>query len=63
MFDDLTKEERLNALMNAIPKPPTKYELGGDYYYKCGWLACGADINKWFDYCPKCGQKIDWEDE
>lgn len=28
---------------------------------------CGADVRNWtgdepFNYCPNCGQKIDWED-
>lgn len=29
---------------------------------------CGEDVRNWtgdepFNYCPNCGQKIDWEDE
>jgi len=49
--------------MNAVPKKPAKYELGGGHYYKCCWLACGENLNKWYNYCPKCGQKIDWEED
>ena len=43
------------------PKPPIVREIGGDYYYTCFWLACGEDLKKWYNYCPKCGQKILWE--
>ena len=53
--------EQINALENAKPKPPNVYELGGDYYYKCYWIKCGEDLTKWYNYCPKCGQRIDWE--
>lgn len=51
------------ALQNATPQKPIKHELGGDFYYKCHWVSCGADIKKWFSYCPICGQKIDWSDD
>ena len=57
---ELTQDEEL-ALQNAKPKPPRVYELGGDYYYRCYWIACDELITKWHNYCPKCGQKIDWE--
>ena len=56
-------EKQIAALQKAVPKKPIKYELGGGYYYKCFWAACDGDINKWFNYCPYCGQKIDWSDE
>ena len=51
------------ALENAKPRPPRKMELGGDYYFKCYWMDCDTDIKGWYDYCPKCGQKIDWREE
>lgn len=57
----MTKEERLEAEMKATPKTPNEHELGGGIYYTCYWLACGETLNKWMNYCPKCGQRIDWE--
>lgn len=57
---ELTREQ-IDALENAKPKPPRIYELGGDYYYRCYWIACDELLTKWNNYCPKCGQKIDWE--
>jgi len=59
----MTGKEVQKALANAEAKPPRKNELGGDYYYKCYWIACDTDIKRWFDYCPGCGQKIDWREE
>lgn len=60
---ELTNEERLEAVLNAVPQKPKKYELGGDYYFKCHWAKCDADVNRWQNYCDQCGQRIDWSDE
>ena len=61
----------IHALEKQIPKKPT-YE--GDGYAPDGtfvfdeWLCpcCGkryeVDYDD-YDYCPNCGQKIDWSDE
>lgn len=49
------------ALDNATPQTPRVHELGGGIYYTCHWLECGETITKWNNYCPNCGQKIDWE--
>ena len=61
----------IQALEKQIPKKPT-YE--GDGYAPDGtfvwdeWLCpcCGkryeVDYDD-YDYCPNCGQKIDWSDE
>lgn len=57
----MTKEEKLEAEQKAIPKPPNTHELGGDIYYTCYWLSCGESLYKWYDYCPRCGQRILWE--
>lgn len=57
---ELTRDEEA-ALLNAIPKEPQVYELGGGYYFKCPWMSCNEDITRWHNYCPKCGQRIDWE--
>jgi hypothetical protein len=58
----MTKSD-FNALQNAIPRKPSKHELGGDVYYTCHWLKCNEQLKSWWQYCPVCGQKIDWEGE
>lgn len=55
--------EEIHALENAKPKPPREIELGGGIYYKCFWEACGEDLKRWFQYCPACGQKIEWGED
>jgi len=59
----MTKAEIENAIDNATPKEPVKYELGGDYYYRCHWLKCNEQLKRYWQYCPNCGQKIEWRDE
>lgn len=59
----LTKDELEQAISNYIPKEPRKYELGGGYYYNCTWLACNEPLKRYMAYCPKCGQRILWDDE
>lgn len=51
------------AIENATPKPPRKYELGGDYYYRCYWMPCDEILKRWYNYCPKCGSAILWGKE
>ena len=62
MMDNRVIEERIiNALRQQEPMEPRKQELGGGFYYKCHWLSCDGDVNKFMDFCPKCGQRILWE--
>ena len=49
------------ALQRQDPLPPVIHELGGGYYYTCHWLKCGETLNRFMEYCPKCGQRILWE--
>ena len=51
------------ALQRQEPLPPVIHELGGGFYYQCHWLGCGETVNKFMNYCPKCGQKIDWKED
>lgn len=44
-----------------IPKKVVREELGGDYYYRCGWLACNQIVRSDWDYCPYCGTKLDFQ--
>lgn len=55
-----TEERILEALQKQEPLPPIVHELGGGIYYACHWLKCGETLNRFMEYCPKCGQKIDW---
>ena len=69
--DYKANEIAIQALEKQIPKKPT-YE--GDGYAPDGtfvwdeWLCpcCGkryeVDYDD-YDYCPNCGQKLDWSDE
>lgn len=57
----MTKKEVAEAICKAEPKAPRVHELGGGIYYTCFWLACNETLYKWHNYCPKCGQKLDWE--
>ena len=48
-------------LLRLQPKQAIREELGGDYYWRCPWLACNKIIrSEWF-YCPACGQAVFFE--
>lgn len=61
MKNELTEQRIIDALRKQEPLPPDRHELGGGIYYTCYWLICGETVTKWMDYCPKCGQRIQWE--
>ena len=63
MKNEQMEKRILEALQKQEPLPPITTPLGGGYYYKCHWLTCGETVNKFMDYCPKCGQRIQWEYE
>ena len=48
------------AIQRDEPKRPDVTELGGGFYYTCFWAKCNTTLNKWMNYCPVCGQRIDW---
>ena len=56
----MTKFE-IKAIQNAKPQKPQVVELCGGYYYKCHWISCNEDLKKWYNYCPNCGNRIDWK--
>ena len=62
MFE-LTDEQRIEAIYNAVPQRPRRHEVGGSYYYVCHWLKCNNTVTRWQNYCDQCGQRIDWRDE
>lgn len=60
MRNKAMEERILEALQKQEPLPPIEHELGGSPYYTCHWLNCSETVNRFMDYCPKCGQRIDW---
>ena len=49
-------------LIRDEPKEPERVELGGGYYYRCAWLSCRETVNRFMNFCPKCGQRINWNE-
>lgn len=60
MKNTVIEDRIVEAMAKQEPHTPRRIELGGGYYYKCHWLSCDETINKFMNYCPKCGFKIDW---
>ena len=59
-----TLELALESLEKQVPKKPNVKELPdafGRLYWNVCW-ACDEEIESDYDYCPDCGQRIDWED-
>ena len=50
----------LSALEKQIPKKlkVVNYDIGGNDYF----CSCGEEIKGSFQYCPQCGQALDWSD-
>lgn len=40
------------------PKMAVREELGGDYYYRCPWIACNKIVRSDMNYCCGCGQRL-----
>lgn len=60
----LVYEKVISALEKQIPKKPKDIlsnEVGRLKYGQC--QRCGRGIFGEYDWCSKCGQKIDWGDE
>ena len=43
------------------PMKPIREELGGDYFFRCGWLPCNKVVKYEDNYCRQCGTKIKWD--
>lgn len=54
----MTNTDYDKAILNYIEIPAIKYELGGDYYFKCPVQECGAELKSYHNFCWKCGQRI-----
>ena len=58
-MDEREREDLIiEALQKQTPLPAQKHELGGDYYYRCYWVSCNADVKSYDRYCPMCGQRL-----
>lgn len=62
-MNEVIEQKIVDALEKEYGRPPRKIELGGGFYYKCFWVSCNEDINKFYEYCPKCGTRIIWDDD
>lgn len=43
------------------PKKAIREELGGGYFYRCPWLTCDKVVRSDFEWCPWCGQRLEFE--
>ena len=60
-FSQIEKALKRNEPMKINSVNPSSY-YGGLGYFKCP--KCGEEITEgYYDYCPVCGQKVDWSDE
>ena len=64
----LEHEENLVAI-EALDKQIGKKPLSAEDDYGTAWYSCAeclgglCNVRGFVDYCPNCGQKIDWEEE
>ena len=63
MKNELTEKRIVEALQKQEPLLPITVSLGGGYYYTCHWYKCGETVNRFMEYCPRCGQRIDWSEK
>lgn len=58
-------KKAIDALEKQIPKKPLKiHDVGenGRPYHAYACCNCGDVFDVSYDFCPNCGQAIDWED-
>ena len=63
-FNTSTIRVAIEALEKQVTKKPNVKELP-DAFGRLYWSVCGAcdeEIESDYDYCPDCGQRIDWEE-
>ena len=66
--EDAHDEEVLSvavwAMSKQIPMKPNKYRTEGDFSQDLyGCEVCNGCVGYLRDYCPYCGQKIDWTED
>lgn len=57
-YTDSEINEAIREWETHKPNEVVREELGGDYYYRCGWLLCNKIVKADYDYCPYCGTKL-----
>lgn len=50
----------VEALEKQVPFKPTRIEERKEYNCKFGCCKCGAWTIGSYEYCSKCGQKLNW---
>ena len=50
----------ISALEKQMPKVPTRQKFGAWEVYNGLCESCLTSIRADMNYCPECGQKIDW---
>lgn len=59
--------DTLSLLKKALPTPPRKFYAEGDERVVCPDEEClggiGASVHLDDNFCPECGQAIEWIDE
>jgi len=68
MIDIVTLITAQDALRKQVPKKPHVHPLYGQSYYNCptcgaGKFAIMRGKKTRNDFCLKCGQALDWEDD
>lgn len=64
--NDDTNEDWLNIeelVDRATPTKPMRQEKLTKSSYAIGYCECGEGVNNEFNYCPICGQALDWRKE
>lgn len=63
-FDNGTLRYAVESLEMQIPKKPIDVITSDNEYIRtvCGNCEHIFGINKNYDYCPYCGNRIDWEE-
>lgn len=51
------------ALEKQIPKKATEVRELRNSDHLQGRCSCGHVTSSWFNYCPECGQFLDWSGE
>ena len=53
-------DEVIEIVEMRVPLKPMQPEMeyDGSVVIPCGY--CGEELRRMYDYCPWCGQKIDW---
>ena len=66
-YNEEVLKTAIGALEKKVPKKPQEFRYETEYGYtrcECIFDACGNVIDEYEDeFCPNCGQAIDWDDE